>query len=165
MRKFTKRSAAVVVPVAVLSVAGVAYAANLGVVSDLLGGGQSSVDNTCNIAASYQVAGGSPADVQFIAVGGITPAKDATATAPAVAAVPAVAGYYLTHVTVTPRGSSCANSIFRLSVLDNSGAQISEYSGAINSTGAVQDVLLDRPVLAQSVTGLAAVVTKPASAS
>jgi len=160
--RITKKQVVVVSPLALLGIAGIAYANSLGVTSDILGGGTDEVENNCSIAASYKVA--DAANVAWTPFKAAVAADDkgTAATDDDVAAVPAKpAGYYLKSVTVTPTGTHCTDATFRLTVAGTGDAQLSEHNGQL--TGAVQSVTLDKPVLVDNVTDLFAVVTKAAS--
>jgi hypothetical protein len=155
--RITKKQAVVVSPLALLGVAGIAYAATLGVSSDMLGGGNDAVESNCKIQAKYVTGVGTAADnsadndVRWHAP------VPAVTTAPTAAAKPA--GYYLEKVTLTPTGSDCTDATFRLTVTDSTQNQISEATGTLTGT-AGQRVTLDRQVPVDQATNLYAVVTK-----
>lgn len=106
MRKSTKRTVAIALPIAVLGVAGVAYANSLTVVSDVLGGGTDTVDNTCTIATEYDT------DNTTYVAG---------------------QGYQLSSVTVKPTSAACAGLDFRVTVTDAGKTALAEAVGTFGA--------------------------------
>ena len=145
MRTSRKRTIAIIVPVTVLALAGIATAAGLTTTSATLGGGSTTVTNNCAIRVSYATAPPSP-DVTY------QPPNAAAAT---------VGGYYLTKVTLTPSGTDCALAMFRVTVADINGVALSQMSGTFTTATAAFTVTLTAPVFAQNVSAVYAAVTSP----
>ena len=122
MRTSRKRTIAIIVPVTVLALAGIATAANLATTSATLGGGSTLVTNNCAIKVTYDMSVGST-DVTFQAPVPSPPAATAT-----------LGGYYLKQVTLTPSGPDCASASFRVTVAKSSGAPLSEAVGSFASS-------------------------------
>ena len=137
MRKSRKRTIAIVVPVTVLALAGIATAAGLTTTSATLGGGSTVVTNNCAIKVTYDMTN----DVVF--------------KAPVVGTSPG--GYYLTNVQLTPTGTDCNGAQFRVTVAKSTGASIGEGTGSFASPA----VLVKVPVsaFAQDVAAAYATVT------
>ena len=149
MRTSRKRTIAIIVPVTVLALAGIATAAGLTTTSASLGGGSTTVTNNCAIRVSYAATPGSP-DVTYQPP---APATSTTSLSPG--------GYYLTKVTLTPQGTDCANAMFRVTVADINGASLSQATGSfVSATGAVT-VTLTPNAFAQNVSAVYAAVTTP----
>ena len=123
MRTSRKRTIAIIVPVTVLALAGIATAAGLTTTSATLGGGSTTVTNNCAIAVSYSTTG--------------TPDISFQAPVAAVTGTPATpGGYYLKFVTLTPTGSDCGGAAYRVTVAKQSGAALSEVFGSFGANGA-----------------------------
>ena len=155
MRTSRKRTIAIIVPVTVLALAGIATAAGLTTTSATLGGGSTLVTNNCAIKVTYDMSVGST-DVAF------------QAPVAAVTGPPAVAGtlggYYLTKVTVTPLGQAdCANASFRVTVAKASGAPLGEGVGVFTTTTAA--VKVNVSAFAQDVGAAYATVTTGSAAA
>lgn len=126
MHKFSKRTLAVVVPVAALSVVGIAYAASLTVTSTTLGGGTSTVANACAIDVSYDE-------------------EDLTYSN-------AANGYVLAKVNVRPSaasGTNCDGDSWRVTVTDALGDALGEAKGEFAETA----VAMNNQSLTESVSG------------
>ena len=121
MRTSRKRTIAIIVPVTVLALAGIATAAGLTTTSTSLGGGSTLVTNNCAIAVSYATLSGTTGntDVQYQAPTSTT-----------------LGGYYLKNVTLTPTGSDCGGASFRVTVATKLGAPLSEAFGSFGANGA-----------------------------
>ena len=150
MRTSRKRTIAIIVPVTVLALAGIATAAGLTTTSATLGGGSTTVTNNCAIRASYAATPGSP-DVTYQA--------PQPPVAPATVGTPG--GYYLTKVTLTPSGTDCASAMFRVTVADINGASLSQASSSFTTATAAVTVTLTVPAFAQNVSAVYAAVTTP----
>ena len=126
MRTSRKRTIAIIVPVTVLALAGIATAAGLTTTSATLGGGGTTVTNSCALNVSYDLSANS-SDLKYVA-----------ASAPL--ATPVVkGGYYLTKVVVASLGTpnvDCKNAAFRVTVTDSNGVSLGEGTGSLDATGA-----------------------------
>ena len=133
MRTSRKRTIAIIVPVTVLALAGIATAAGLTTTSATLGGGSTLVTNTCAIKVTY--ATGLSADVTYQAPGPVV----APATVPSTPG-----GYYLKFVTLAPSGGDCTNAFYRVTVAKGTtGASLSEAVGNFGSTPSVTKVAVN----------------------
>ena len=146
MRTSRKRTIAIIVPVTVLALAGIATAAGLTTTSATLGGGSTLVTNTCAIKVTY--ATGLSADVTYQAPGPVV----APATVPSTPG-----GYYLTKVTLTPSGTDCNSASFKVTVAKATGAFLSEAVGNFASTAVAVPVTVN--AFAQDVGAVYATVT------
>ena len=149
MRTSRKRTIAIIVPVTVLALAGIATAAGLGISSTTLGGGSTTVTNGCALAVSYDLVNGVVYQ-PYVAPTGTNPA------------VPG--GYYLTSVVLAPNTSpDCASAKFRITVAKADGTSITETSGSLSSTGtALPSTPLLVKALAKDVERVYATITSPA---
>ena len=145
MRTSRKRTIAIIVPVAVLALAGIATAAGLTTTSASLGGGSTTVTNNCAIRVSYAATPGSP-DVTYQPP---APATSTTSLSPG--------GYYLTKVTLTPSGTDCNSASFKVTVAKATGAFLSEAVGNFASTAVAVPVTVN--AFAQDVGAVYATVT------
>jgi len=119
MRTSRKRTIAIIVPVTVLALAGIATAAGLTTSSTSLGGGSTLVTNNCSIKVSYDLVN----DVAF--------------QGPVVGPPATVGGYYLSKVTVTPGGQSdCVGAAFRVTLAKTSGLTLTEAVSAFTTATA-----------------------------
>jgi|GEM_PF-3777336 len=152
MRTSRKRTIAIIVPVTVLALAGIATAAGLTTTSATLGGGSTVVTNNCSIKVSYDLTN----DVTFQAP------VTAAVGPPAVAA--ALGGYYLSKVTVTPGGQAdCLNAAFRVTVAKASGVALGEGVGTF--TALTTPVKIVVSAFAQDVGAAYATVTTGAAST
>ena len=122
MRKSRKRTIAIVVPVTVLALAGIATAAGLTTTSATLGGGGTTVTNNCALNVAYDLSAAST-DIKYVPF----------STTPSV-----TGGYYLTKVMVTatnPTNADCKNASFRVTVTDTNGASLGEGVGSLDNAG------------------------------
>ena len=125
MRTSRKRTIAIIVPVTVLALAGIAAAAGLTTTSATLGGGGTTVTNSCALNVSYDLSAGST-DIKYVAA----------VLAPASPVVRG--GYYLTKVVVapvTPVSADCKNAAFRVTVTDGNGLSLGEGAGSLDASG------------------------------
>ena len=130
MRTSRKRTIAIIVPVTVLALAGIATAAGLTTTSATLGGGSTTVTNNCAIAVSYSTTG--TPDISFQAPVLAVPGTPGTP-----------GGYYLKFVTLTPTGADCINASYRVTVAKASGASLSEVVGNFGSAPSVARVAVN----------------------
>ena len=122
MRTSRKRTIAIIVPVTVLALAGIATAAALTTTSATLGGGGTTVTNNCALNVSYDL-GVLSTDIKYVAA----------STGPTVKG-----GYYLTKVVVAPVApisADCKNAAFRVTVTDSNGLSLGEGVGALDLNG------------------------------
>ena len=123
MRTSRKRTIAIIVPVTVLALAGIAAAAGLTTTSATLGGGQTAVSNACTLAVSYDMTN----DIAYQAF-----VPPVTGTSP-VAAIPG--GYYLSRVLLTSNAvADCKSAKFRVTVAKADGTPIGEGTGTLDGT-------------------------------
>ena len=147
MRTSRKRTIAIIVPVTVLALAGIATAAGLTTTSATLGGGSTTVTNNCAIRVSYTTAGS--ADVTYVPPGPV-PTGGTTPSTPG--------GYYLTKVTLNPSGLDCNSASFKVTVAKANGAILSEAVGNFASTAIAVPVTITN-AFAQDVGAVYATVT------
>ncbi|MBC7678262.1 MAG: hypothetical protein H7233_04650 [Pseudorhodobacter sp.] len=150
MRTSRKRTIAIIVPVTVLALAGIATAAGLTTTSTTLGGGSTTVTNGCSLSVSYDLVNG-------VVYQAYVPAG----TAPVTPAVPG--GYYLSRVVLTPNvNPDCNSAQFRITVAKADGTSITEATGALSATGTAPAFtpLLVKP-LAKDVGAVYATITSP----
>ncbi len=143
MRTSRKRTIAIIVPVTVLALAGIATAAVLTTTSATLGGGSTAVSNSCTLKVSYDLT------------------TDVLYQAPVILAPTSVGGYYLSNVSVTPGGQpDCKLAKFKVTIAKGDGTSIGEGTGTVDATGAlVSDVPLTKKALAQDVGAAYATIT------